>query len=184
MVYFGDIIKAIVITAALAAGSAAVAADLASNEELRSMMAADAADRNAEKLDWDKINQHDLARRKRVAEMLAQNQIRTGEDYYNAGMIYQHGGSPEDIRLALAFATISSQLAPEHPAPKWLIAASWDRYLVWKKMPQWYGTQYQAPQDGGPSELYPVDPKAVTDEDRAALNVPSLAKAMEGAGAK
>jgi hypothetical protein len=63
-------------------------------------------------------------------------------------MIYQHGEGPEDIRLAQAFATIASKLEPEHPAPKWLIAASWDRYLMWKKLPQWYGTQYQVSQRG------------------------------------
>jgi hypothetical protein len=156
---------------------ACAATDLQSNPELRAMNRADAADREPDKIDWTVVNAKDAQRRQRVSEMLAHGEIRTAEDFYFAGMIYQHGEGPEDIRLAQAFATIASKLEPEHPAPKWLFAASWDRYLMWKKLPQWYGTQYQVSQEGVRT-LYPVDPNAVTDTERAAFHVPSLAEAM------
>ncbi|NYE58942.1 hypothetical protein FHW58_000094 [Duganella sp. 1224] len=147
------------------------------------MNKADTADRAPDKIDWTVVNANDAQRRQRVSEMLARGEIRTAEDYYHAAMIYQHGEKPKDFQLAHAFAVIASRLEPGQPAPKWLIAASWDRYLMWKKLPQWYGTQYQVSKDGVRS-LYPVDPNAVTDADRAALHVPSLAEAMADAQPK
>lgn len=164
----------------LACGVAYSAPGLQSNVELRAMNKADAADRQPDKIDWTVVNAHDLQRRKRVAEMLARGEVRTAEDFYNAGMIYQHGDDPEDYRLAYAFATIAAKLEPDHPAPKWLIAGSWDRYLMSKNKPQWYGTQSQVSKDGVRA-LYPVDPNGVTDAERAAFHVPPLAESIKEA---
>jgi hypothetical protein len=99
--------------------------------------------------------------------------IRTALDYYNAAMIFQHGDSPDDLRLAHAFAAISSALDGSLAASNWLMAASWDRLMLNLGQPQWYGTQFVR-DDSGRWVLYEVDPAAVTDEQREALSVPLL----------
>jgi hypothetical protein len=94
-------------------------------------------------------------------------------------MIFQHGPTEQDIQAAYALASIGSLLDPTNKALKWLSAAAWDRYLMRKGKPQWYGTQYTLNQETKRFELYLVDPSAVTDGERFNLNVPSLAQAKE-----
>jgi len=57
----------------------------------------------------------------------------------------------------------------------WLKAAAWDRYQMRLGLPQWYGTQFVR-DPGEPWRLYDVDTTAVTDEERAAHGVPTLAE--------
>jgi hypothetical protein len=47
-----------------------------------------------------------------------------------------------------------------------------------QKKPQWYGTQYVR-DTNGKWVLYVMDETAVTDEERAALGVPSLVEAKK-----
>jgi hypothetical protein len=147
-----------------------------SNAELKELVQADKVDRTKDDMDWSTVDAKDKARASRVQELLQKGKIETAEDFYNAGIIFQHGNSPDDIKLAFSFATISARLAPEHPAPKWLAAAAWDRYMMWKKLPQWYGTQSQVLKKGGKTVLYPVLPDAVTDAERAEAQIPPLSK--------
>ncbi len=127
-------------------------------------------------MDWPATDFNDKARASRVIEILKDGKIETAEDFYNAGVIFQHGSSPDDIKLAFSFATISARLAPEHPAPKWLAAAAWDRYMMWKKLPQWYGTQSQYIKETGKTVLYPILPDAVSDTERSEAKIPPLSK--------
>lgn len=161
-----------------ACASLCAQAQTPSNEELKQLIRADQSDRSSNDIDWAVVDSHDKARAARVLELLGAANIRTAEDYYNAAMIFQHGSSAEDIQLALAFATVSSRLQPDHPAPKWLAAAAWDRYMIWKKQPQWYGTQSQTDRASGKHVLYPVLPNAVSDEERARMAVPPLAQSI------
>jgi hypothetical protein len=154
-------------------GHAAQAAKLPDNEELAALVRADQGDRVGE-MDWNAINRRDEQRRDKVSAMLAAGQVRTGRDYYNAAMVFQHGDTPDDYALALSLTTIARKLAPDHPAPKWLFAATFDRYLLSRNMPQWYGTQSTIRSDSEAEILQPIDPKAATDEERQKLNVPRL----------
>lgn len=151
-------------------------AQVASNEELKNLVSADRMDREAETIDWTAIDVRDNARASKVLEILRAGKVETAEDFYNAGMIFQHGSSPDDIKLAFSLATISARLAPSHPAPKWLAAAAWDRYMIWKKQPQWYGTQSHFIKEIGKTSLYPVLPDAVSDAERAEAQIPPLSK--------
>ena len=154
-------------------GQAAPATALPDNENLMALVRADQGDRAGE-IDWAALNQHDKERRDQVSAMLAAGQLRTGRDFYNAAMIFQHGDTPDDYALAFSLTTIARKLAPEHPAPKWLFAAAFDRYLLSRNMPQWYGTQSMIPANSDVETLQPIDQKAATDNDRQALNVPRL----------
>jgi hypothetical protein len=46
-------------------------------------------------------------------------------------------------------------------------------------MPQWYGTQYTGASDGAAWTLYKIDESAVSDEERARMNVPTLSETRE-----
>jgi len=146
------------------------------NAELAAMFAADQAARRGENIDWSVISAEDAERREAVMSILAAGKISTAQDYYNAAMIFQHGDSEADIRLAHSFATIASALG-NTAAANWLKAASWDRLMLRFEQPQWYGTQYVRDASGR-WVLYEVHPDAVTDEQRAAWSVPSLEEAQ------
>jgi hypothetical protein len=87
-------------------------------------------------------------------------------------MVYQHGQGLEDIRLAHALATVAMSLEPDEARYRWLVAASWDRIMTTQLQPQWYGTQFQSTPAG--MFLYPVADGAVSDQDRRAMQVPTL----------
>ncbi len=155
-------------------GSALHAAPLPDNDALQALFAADQAERKAEKIDWPALTKRDAERRSQVKAMLAAGTIRTPHDFFNAAMVFQHGQAAEDHALAFSLTTIARTLDPENGEAKWLSAASFDRYLVSHNMPQWYGTQSMIAYGSSTETLRPVDPNAVTDEERAALNVPRL----------
>lgn len=146
------------------------------NPALADMFLADQAARRGENIDWAVVTAQDAERRSAVTAILEAGGIRTALDYYNAAMIFQHGDSEEDIRLAHSFATISAALG-DTAAAQWLKAASWDRLMLQYEQPQWYGTQYVR-DESGRWVLHEVDPDAVTDEQRTAWSVPSLAESQ------
>lgn len=146
------------------------------NPELARMFAEDQAARRADEIDWSVVSQQDAQRRSAALAILETGEIRTQQDYYNAAMIFQHGGSAEEIRLAHSFATIASALGSTSAA-NWLKAATWDRLMLRFEQPQWYGTQYVM-DDAGKWVLYPVAPEVISDAQRAGWSVPSLAEAQ------
>ena len=152
----------------------------ADNAELRSIKDADQADRRSAPTQeqWREITRRDQERRERVLEIIKSGQLSTAWDYFNAALVLQHGGSTSDIRLAHSLSTVAAAIDPEHPRAKWLMAASWDRLMIRLNRPQWYGTQ-STKDSSGKFVLAPVEPDVVSDADRTALGVPSLAEAQE-----
>ena len=64
------------------------------NKELRRMYNEDQGDRSAHDartIDWAVVAPRDRARRDRVRAILAEGRLVTANDYYHAGMIFQHG---------------------------------------------------------------------------------------------
>lgn len=122
----------------------------------------------------------DVARLVAVDSIRAAGGIQTANDYYHAAMVYQHGADSTSYRLAYEHARRAVEKDPEHAKAKWLSAAAWDRYLDELGRPQWYGTQYRC-QDGV-RRLLPVEDGRVTDAERVALGVPTLAEARAREG--
>jgi hypothetical protein len=125
----------------------------------------------------DALKKNDDRRYARVRQILDSGAAKTGDDYYYAAMIFQHGDSVADYQLANRLARRSVEL--ENPMARWLVAATKDRELMTLGKPQLYGTQYVS-DDKGRMVLYEVDP-SVTDEERAKWFVPSLAEARKRA---
>jgi len=147
------------------------------NPELARLMQEDQADRTPDdpkSIDWKIVGPRDAARLKRVKELYAQNQLKTGGDYYHAAMILQHSDVADDFLLAheLCVAAISKGDA----RGKWLAAASEDRFLMNIGRPQRFATQFRCDGPNCKFQLYKVD-EVVTDELRSVLDVPSLAEA-------
>ena len=147
----------------------------AQNPELVALYQADQAARsNPASIDWEALVPEDRKRRERVLDILRAGAVKTAADYHRAAMVFQHGESLEDIRLAHALSTIAMSLAPDEKQYRWLTAASWDRIMTTQLQPQWYGTQFQSDDSG--MFLYPLAEGAVSDADRKAMQVPTLAE--------
>ena len=122
----------------------------------------------------------DVRRLVAVDSVLAAGGARTAGDFYHAAVVYQHGADATSYRRAHDLARRAVELDPDHSDAKWLTAASWDRYLDESDRPQWYGTQYRC--EDGLRRLLPVEEGRVTDEERRALGVPTLAEARAREG--
>jgi len=156
--------------------------EIADNKILARIFEMDQADREAgsEGIDWNAVNARDTERRTKTLELLRGGKIRTSEDFLHAAYIFQHGKSIEDFRLALSLAWVAATMNPNNEDAKWLTASAWDRLLMNQGQPQWYGTQYQRFGDGD-WMLHEVQEDAVSDEQRNALNVPTLDELKEHA---
>lgn len=147
------------------------------NGELEQMYRSDQAARQVQPIDWQQLNEQDASRRERVLVILKQGDIRSAKDYFHAAMIFQHGNTPDQIRLAHSFATIAASLDPSLPNANWLKAATWDRLLLNFDQPQWYGTQFVRDADGNLT-LYKIQTDIISDEQRAAWSVPSVSESL------
>ena len=170
-----------------ATASAVAPAAPQENEEVTRLFTEDQADRgpkDGKAIDWKVVGPRDTARQKRVMELYTAGELRTGKDYFHAGMILQHGDRPEDYLLchelcvAAVFKSGGSPKASWLGTAKWLAAASEDRFLLSIGRPQRFGTQFSA---SGPRSSWRLDKveAGVSDELRKVWNVPTLAKAKE-----
>jgi hypothetical protein len=153
-------------------------ADDKDNSELVRLFQEDQADRTSTEgkpIDWNAVDERDKAREKRVKELYANNQLRTGADYYHVAMVLQHASAPEDYLLAHELCVVA--ISKGDKRAKWLAAASEDRFLMEIGRPQRFATQFRSV-GNSPMRLYQTD-QGVTDELRAALNVPTLDQAKE-----
>ncbi|MEK6407374.1 MAG: hypothetical protein AABN34_10450 [Acidobacteriota bacterium] len=147
-------------------------------EELARLFREDQADRTSKDgkpIDWKAVDARDKTREKRVKELYANNQLRTGADYYHVAMVLQHASAPEDYLLAHELCVVAISKGDERA--KWLAAASEDRFLMELGRPQRFATQFRSV-GNSPMRLYQTD-QGVTDGLRMALNVPTLAQAKE-----
>lgn len=159
-------------TASLPSPSGAPAS---SNPEMQRLFDEDQADRrgDATALDWGQITLHDGPRRTAVAKLLEAGALRTGQDFLQAAFVFQHGRAPNDFLLAHTLAMVA--VAKGERSALWIASASLDRYLQAIERPQIFGTQYDIPGQGEPSQgLYDRD--LVADALRLELGVPSQAE--------
>ena len=156
-----------------------IPAAIADNPRLSAMFDEDQADRiswRTKKIDSATIIDRDEKRRAEVKRMLATAQVRTAHDFYCAALVFHHGQTIDDYRLATSLSWVSMTIDPANKDYAYLSASTWDRFMMEQGRPQWYGTKCRhAPAQSGKDELYPVDETAVTDNDRARFDLKPLA---------
>lgn len=118
------------------------------NAELQRMYEADQAARQTADIDWSVLSVEDDARKRRVNELIDSNKLSTSQDYYNAAMIFQHGG--DTIASGMAVRMMTRAIELDSSRNKWLLAAAIDRDLMRRNQPQIYGTQYTKSGDDEP----------------------------------
>lgn len=144
------------------------------NTELAEMYKKDQSERMNGPIDWAVLSKNDSIRRAKVNSMLENGEVQTGQDYYHAAMIFQHGNDTIASGKAVRYMKKAVELDPS--TNKWLLAAAIDRDLMRKDEPQIYGTQFIKNGMDQPYELYKLDSTQVTDAERRAYGVPTLAE--------
>jgi hypothetical protein len=155
----------------LSSGSASSVSD---NAALTEMYTADQKAREGDHIDWVKLSKDDEQRRKDLRHLLAAGEVRTGNDYYHAAMIFQHGQNPDDYLLAHVLAM--DAVAQGSKEARWLSAATLDRYLLSIWQPQVFGTQFHSGNGFGPMTHDRINPEIVSDSMRTATCVVSSAQ--------
>ncbi|MBO9611079.1 MAG: tetratricopeptide repeat protein [Dyadobacter sp.] len=151
-------------------------AQTSDNAEIQRMYDEDQSARKVANIDWTILNKADSLRRRRVDELLDSNKVLTGQDFYRSAMIFQHG--TDTLASAKAVALMRHALDLDSTVKKWLLAAAIDRHLMRKGLPQIYGTQYVMMGQNGKWQRYQIDSTKVTDQERRAYHVETLAEQL------
>jgi hypothetical protein len=146
-----------------------------SNAEMKAIYEADQADRapGGPAIDWAVVTPRDEARRARTLALVAAAALASGDDYWHAAFVLQHGSEPDDFLLAHTFAVIAA--ARGRSDATWIAAATLDRYLQKSGRPQIYGTQFNTSNETRTTTQDPYDRTLVSDALRQALGVPPQA---------
>jgi len=64
------------------------------------MFTVDQKARESDHVDWAKLTKDDEQRRNDLRQMLSVGGVRTGNDYFHAAMIFQHGQNPDEYLMA------------------------------------------------------------------------------------
>lgn len=94
-----------------------ITASYPSNAEMAALYEADQEDRRAGvDIDWSVVVPRDRARRERTLQLLNAGALRSGEDYWRAAFIFQHGGETQSYLLAHTLAMIAAaRVGPTRP---------------------------------------------------------------------
>jgi hypothetical protein len=154
------------------------------NPRLTQLHDEDQSDRvawKAKQLSSPAILERDEKRREEVRQLLAKGQVVTAHDFFCAALIFHHGQTAEHYRMAASLAWIGMTIEPTNKDYAYLTASTWDRLMMKQGKLQWYGTKciYQ---DGKPVSLPPVEPGAVTDDDRARFDLKPLQAIQDNVG--
>ena len=168
------------VRAALSALLIVVAAPLAaqapppapSNAEMTAIFSADQADRSGA-IDWAAVTPRDAARRARTLALLEAGALASGDDFWHAAFVFQHGREPSDYLMAHSLAVIAT--ARGRTDATWIAAATLDRYLQKSGRPQIYGTQFNTSSETRITTQDPYNRALVSDALRQALGVPPQA---------
>jgi hypothetical protein len=143
------------------------------SSEMTNIFDADQVDRNVPNIDWSVVDAADKKRRSRTEELLKSGALQSGDDYYHAAFVFQHGSEPDDYLKAHLLAMIA--VARGKSQALWIASATLDRYLLNTGKPQVLGTQFMSPKNA-PTTQEPYDRALVSDTMRKALRVPSLSE--------
>jgi hypothetical protein len=118
----------------------------------------------------ESIADRDAARVSIVRTLVSEGRICSPQDHYDAAWILQRSTESEDQLRAHVFAFHA--LASGMRKAEKLTAVAYDRWLVSRGLPQWYGTQYRTDSNMRTC-LIEVDPQA-PDAERVAVGLPRL----------
>ncbi|MEO7814482.1 MAG: hypothetical protein ABIR87_03460 [Sphingomicrobium sp.] len=148
--------------------------DRPTNAEMTAIFDADQSVRKHwESANWKAVEVADRGRRMRTQAILDAGMLHSGDDYYHAAFVFQHGSEPGDYLKAHALALIAT--ARGKPSATWIAAATLDRYLQSIGQPQVYGTQFSN-KDGTMRQAQPFRSDLLSDAIRTASGVPALAE--------
>jgi len=144
------------------------------NAEMTAIFDADQADRQGSgaAIDWSVVGPRDEARRVRTLALLDAGALHSGDDFWHAAFVFQHGAEANDFLLAHTLAIIAA--ARGRADATWIAAATLDRFLNKIGRAQIYGTQFHS-RPGEPTTQEPYDRALVSDALRQALGVPAQA---------
>lgn len=142
-----------------------------SNPEMKAIFDADQSDRMKMPIDWKVVGPADDRRWHRTHEMLEQGQLHTGDDYFEAAFVFQHGGNPDSFLLAHVVATIA--VAKGKAEASWIAAATLDRYLMNIGHKQIFGTQTWVPDPAKPPTVEPYDRELIPENVRLQMILPT-----------
>src|SRR5690606_28997381 len=148
------------------------------NQELQQMADADQQQRMGQNIDWKELNKQDSLRRVKAHAIIDAGKVKTAEDHYNVGIIFQHGN--DTVASGIAVESFKKAIEMDSSLNKWWYAAAVDRDLMRKGEPQIYGTQIvNDSSTNGKWKRYTLNPDAVTDEERKYYGVETLAEQEE-----
>jgi hypothetical protein len=163
------------------ASARARAAGATNNAELQRMRDEDQADRSGtlDQATLARLHTNDSLHLARTLRLVAEGVPATGRDMHNVATVLQHGGTPDNYRLAHELSIAAIALGDT--TALWLVSRSYDRMLLSMGHRQRLNTQY-----GGATmelvKLSPLDTTAVNDRIRRALCSRRLADAARPPG--
>lgn len=175
--YITGVVAATMLASAQPAIGQAVKQEVTASAEIRRLAQEDQADRSLPlselRAQERRVRARDRERRRRIAALLREDRLVTGEDFDHAALLYQHGERPSDYLIARELAIVAGMMGKYGSLP----ALAEDRYLVAIGRPQRFGSQSYFGKEGKQA-LNPVDEDAetaVTDGLRLDMFVPPLA---------
>lgn len=150
------------------------------------------------KTDTVNLEAYDKVHRETIFQLLAENKVVTGKDKMRAAWILQHTAakicegevtsmSPENFLLAYKLSSMAlSQLEAEGDTStirkeniSRVVALNYDRYLLFTKGYQKFGTQFVFDDKSGEMLLAPIDSSLSNDAERAKYYVDPLKILMQ-----
>ena len=147
----------------------------ADEKSVHELMLEDQADRqppggDISKIDWQKVGSRDAARRNSIRTMLLKGELKTGSDFHDAALIFQHGSESSDYLMAHVLAMAA--LLKGNADSRQLAAMTLDRYLHFIGQPQIFGTSYHN-QNGSPVTQEPFNRALIPVPLRAVFCIPN-----------
>jgi hypothetical protein len=151
------------------------------NLKLQELYEADQADRQRVYSTPDAVEtlrNRDAERRRAVQDMMSRGEVNTPQDLYHASVIHLHGTGPKDFLIAHRLSTIAA--IKGHGPSRWMVCASFDRFLMSNGLPQVYGTQFEHNADENKYQLrLPIEDAHVLSYEKKFFNVPPIAERLD-----
>lgn len=127
--------------------------------------------------DWATIADRDALRQRKVVAQIKAHRVRTRNDFYCSSLILLHAGDEKNLKLSYSLAIQGILHFPDEPKFIKLSALAWDRLMMARQQPQWFGTQFEK---FGPKtevfRLYPLADGVMSEAERVKLGGQSTAQ--------